>query len=230
MSGTSVLSGLGNSGWSTMEELFAQQNKQNSEALSSKYGALSSKVNANVKSAKSQYEQPGVTSEMAQAALKKALAALQSQGEEFISFSKIAAYQKDLEESLSTSMRMDLFELGLPLETGFTMKMSSDGKISVDCEDPAAKAMIEKYLSDNPKVCEQFGYIQALANVERARQSPYTMGTAMSDAKAQLQASAVEAFMAGALGSGLMNYSDMLASFDGSGGNAKFYAGLSFKV
>lgn len=230
MSSTSVLNGLNSTSWSAMEELMAKQGKQNSEAVNSVYGNLSSKVNSTTNSAKSKYDQPSVSSELSQAALKKALAALQEQGEDFISFSKIANYQKELEETLSVTMRMDLFELGVPLETDFTMKLSSDGNISVECNDPAAKAVIEKYLSDNPKVCEQFGYIQALANVERARQSPYTMGEAMSDARAQLQASAVESFMSGALDSGLMNYADMLATFDGSGSSAKFYAGLSFKV
>lgn len=230
ISSTSVLNGLNGTSWAKIEELLAEQNKQNSEAVNSPYGNLSSKVNSTVKNARNQYDQPSVTSEVAQAALKKALAELQAQGEEFISFSKIANYQKELEENLSLTMRMDLFELGVPLETDFTMKLSADGQISVICDDPAAKQAIEKYLSGNPKVCEQFGYIQALANVERARQSPFTIGTAMRDVQAQLQASAVAAFMSGALDSGLANYVDMMASFDGSSDSVKFYAGLNFKV
>jgi seryl-tRNA synthetase len=229
-SSLSALGGLSASTLSMLEEYMAKQNSQNSEVLSSSYGALSSKVNSTVSNAKSQYEQASVSSEVSQAALNKALAALQANGEDFITFSKISAYQKELEENLSTVMRADLYMLGVPLETNFTMKLSSDGQISVVCDDPAAKQVIEQYLSDNPDVCEQFGYIQALANLDRARQSPQNMNTAMRDAQAQLQASAVEAFMSSSLDSGIINYADMLATFDGSSNSTKFYAGLNFSV
>jgi hypothetical protein len=167
---------------------------------------------------------------VAQAAIKRALSEMEASSDSAITFAKIVEYQKKLEEEFSLNVRADLFNLGVNPEIPFTMNLSPEGKISVNCDDQQAKAAIEQYLSDNPKVCEEFGYIQALANVERARQSPATLGTALRNATMELQASAVEAFMNDTLNSGTMDYSGMLAAFGGSEGTAKFYTGLSYKV
>ena len=232
----SVISGVNTASQAMLQNLFAQQNKENAPASGAASGNAASKAANKMNTASGKYSSPGVSSEAAQAAVKKALAEMQADGEKHITFEKIAAYQKKLEEEFSTTVRADIYKLGVSLETEFSINMSSEGNISVNCADPAAKKVIEKYLSDNPKVCEQFGYIQALANVDRASRSPAALGTNLRDVKAGLQASAVEAFMSDALSSGVMDYSGLLADFGGSAGSsggagaAKFYAGLNFKV
>ena len=132
----------------------------------------------------------------------------------------------------SIATRMDLAEFGVSPDTEFTMNISANGNISVQCNDPLAKEKIEKYLIENPDVCEQFGYIQALANLDRAKQSPagaYPAWQNMRNTKLSIQAEAVEMFFGDALNSG-MNFSSMLASFGVGGGSAKYYAGVDYKV
>ena len=120
------------------------------------------------------------------------------------------------------------------METEFSISMNADGAIDVICDDAAAKEKIQKYLADNPKVCEQFGYIQALSNLERARQSPAGSMAAWQEVrntKAELQTQAVEAFFNAAANTG-MDYSSILANFAGGGESApaSFYTGLNFTV
>ena len=146
-----------------------------------------------------------------------------------VTFADIAAYQKQLETTFSVELRVALAAKGVSPETEFTLNISSDGVVSVNCDDPVAKEKIEKYLEDNPKVCEQFGYIQALANLDRARQSPAAVRQDMRNTKAELQASAIESFFGNALSSG-MNFSAMLASFGAGGNEASYYTGVDYLV
>lgn len=151
-----------------------------------------------------------------------------------ITFRDIAAYREKLETEFSAQVRVDLAKLGVSLDTDFTLTLTSEGKVQVACDDALAKQTIEKYLSDNPEVCEQFGYIQALSNLERARQSPAGSQAAweeLRNSKKAYQAQAVEAFFSDALSSG-MNYASILADFGSSSSesSASFYTGLDFTV
>lgn len=170
----------------------------------------------------------GLSSSTGQAALKRALSEMGVTGGK-VTFSDIAAYQEQLETTFSVGLRVALAEQGVSADTEFTLNIGSDGAISVACDDAVAKAKIEKYLEDNPKVCEQFGYIQALANLDRARQSPAALRQDMRSMKMELQSSAIEAFFGEALSSG-MNFSSMLASFGSNSSKASYYVGVDYLV
>ena len=180
------------------------------------------------KQAQDAYGGAGLSSSVGQAALKRALSEMGASGGK-VTFADIAAYQKQLETTFSVELRVALAAKGVSPETEFTLNISSDGVVSVNCDDPVAKEKIEKYLEDNPKVCEQFGYIQALANLDRARQSQAAVRQDMKNTKAELQASAIESFFGNALNSG-MNFSSMLASFGSNGGEASYYTGVDYLV
>ena len=180
------------------------------------------------KQAQDAYGGAGLSSSVGQAALKRALSEMGASGGK-VTFADIAAYQKQLETTFSVELRVALAAKGVSPETEFTLNISSDGVVSVNCDDPVAKEKIEKYLEDNPKVCEQFGYIQALANLDRARQSQAAVRQDMKNTKAELQASAIESFFGNALNSG-MNFSSMLASFGAGGNEASYYTGVDYLV
>ena len=180
------------------------------------------------KQAQNAYGGAGLASSVGQAALKRALSEMGVSGGK-VTFADIAAYQEQLETTFSAGLRVALAEQGVSPDTEFTLNISSDGVVSVSCDDAVAKEKIEKYLEDNPKVCEQFGYIQALANLDRARQSPAAVRQDMRNIKAELQASAIEAFFSNALNSG-MNFSSMLASFGAGGSEASYYTGVDYLV
>ena len=206
--------------------------QEGSSLLTTSYTASSADKLLNdsraTKRAQNAYGSGGLSSSIGQAALKRALSEMGASGGK-VTFADIAAYQKELETSFSASVRVDLAKLGVSPETEFTLNISAEGAISVDCDDQVAKEKIEKYLSDNPKVCEQFGYIQALANLDRARQSPAAVRQDMRNTKAELQASAIESFFGNALSSG-MNFSSMLASFGSNGSEASYYTGVDYLV
>lgn len=173
----------------------------------------------------------GLSSAVGQAALKRALAEMGVEGGK-VTFADIAEYQAKLEAEFSESFRKAVEELGVSPDTRFTLNISSEGNISVDCADAVAKAKIEKYLEDTPKAREQFSYIQALANLDRAKQSSAASSPAwrdMGSVKKAIQAEAVQLFFSDALSSG-MNFTSMLASFSPESENASYFTGLSYIV
>ena len=197
--------------------------------LASSNALLSSAQNRKAQGA---YGGGSATSAIGQAALQRALSEMDGSGGK-ITFKQIAEHKEKLELEFTVNLRAALLKEGVPLETEFSLSMDKDGKIDVLCDDPIARKKIQQYLADNPKVCEQFGYIQALSNLERAKQSPASAMTAWRDvrsATAELQTQAIEAFFGAAIDSG-MDYSPILANF-GAGGSSKaaFYTGLNFKV
>ena len=177
------------------------------------------------------------TSGVGQAALKKALSEMGASGGQ-VTFKDIAAYQQQLQTRFTSDLRIDLYKKGVDLETEFTLNMTAEGKIEVLCDDPQARQTIQRYFEGNSDVCGQFGYIQALANLDRARQSPAgaanLMGSVLQSKKA-IQVQAVEAFFDSALSSG-MSYGSLMATFtagnadSGETGSASFYAGISYTV
>ncbi len=184
------------------------------------------------KAANSAYAGGGAASSEGQAALKRAIAELQGKVDGTLTFAKIAAYQKELEEEFTTKVRADLLTRGVDPSVDFTLKLSPEGRLEALCGNAAARDAIETYLGDKPEVVEDFIYIQALANLERARQSPaVSLWQGLRDTKASIQAQAVEAFFSDALSSG-MSYGSLTASFtgSGSGSSASFYAGINYTV
>ena len=180
------------------------------------------------KQAQSAYGAGGLSSSVGQEALKRALSEMGASGGK-VTFADIAAYQKKLESTFSEGLRVALEEEGVSPDTEFTLNISSDGVVTVNCDDAAAMEKIEKYLKDNPKVGKQFGYIQALANLDRARQSPAALRQDMRNTKAELQFAAIVTFFGAALSSG-MNFSSMLASFGSGDSKASYYTGVDYLV
>lgn len=185
---------------------------------------------AQAKKAKSTYQSGGAGSVLGQAALKQAISEMQGTYEGKLTFDKIATYKKDLEDQFSAVVRVELAQRGVDPATEFTLNMDKNGLIEVHCDDPAAKRNIQDYLEKNPKVCGQFGYIQALANLDRAVQSPAGASWQnLREIKAELQASALDSFFGASLQS-TMSYAGVTAAFSGEDTPASFYAGISYKV
>lgn len=169
------------------------------------------------------------TRELGQAALRRALEEMSDSVNPPITGAKVRQYQKDLEESFAVKVRLDVMKLGVSKETEFSLTQSPEGLIQVNCKDPAAKATIEEYLESNPKVGETFGYIQALANYDKARQNPMAQQwSELKDMKTEIQTSAIEAFFSDALNS-FANYSPLTAGF-GQNGAASYFTGLNYTV
>ncbi len=195
--------------------------------------ATSSFGQSTARKAKSAYGQ-GVNSAHGQAALRKAIADLAGKVDGPLTFSKIKEYQAELEKQFTANVRKELTSRGVPTAEDFSLTMSPEGTIAVEAKHPIVKEMVETYLAKNPAVCEQFGYIQALANLERAKSSPASaQWRGLADTKASIQASAVDLFMSSAMDAG-MNFSSMMVGFGGASEGAEestsFYAGLDYKV
>ncbi len=209
---------------------YLNNNQQGSSLLDTSYTASSADKllndSRNAKKAQNAYGS-GLSSAIGQAALKRALSEMGASGK--VTFDDISAYQEELETKFGLTMRIDLAKQGVSPDTEFTLNIASDGKITVSCDDPVAKEKIEKYLADNPKMCEQFGYIQALANLERAKQSPAAVQQDLKSTKQALQAQAIEMFFGAAMESG-MNFSSMLASFGADSDTASYYTGVDYTV
>lgn len=229
--------GTGSSSLSLVDLLQDAKNENNSILNSSSTLASSNSLLSNAqKAARSAYSGGGsASSAIGQAALKRALSEMGAEGK--VTFQDIAEYREQLETEFSLLLRTALAKEGVSLDTEFTLNLDSSGNISVSCDDAVAKEKIEAFLKENEDVCEQFGYIQALSNLERARQSPAGQSSAWSEvrnAKKAYQAEAVEAFFGEALESG-MNFSSLLATFnpvtgDSAADSTSFYAGLDFTV
>jgi hypothetical protein len=178
--------------------------------------------------AKEAYGGAGLASPVVRAAVQRAMQELGARGGDRVTFKEIAQYREEAEEEFSLRVRLELNDLGLPPETAYTLRLSSEGSISVACDDPAARDLINRYLAESPETCEQFGYIQALTNVDKAGRNPAAISASLHEAKASLRASVVEAFSAGALDAGLLDYASILADFQPS--EVRFYTGLSRTV
>lgn len=218
---------------------FLQQPQQETSSILDSSTALS--TSNRLLSTKNSYTRNGYGEEsgsglsLGQAALSRALSEMNSGGGK-VTFADIAAYREQLEQEFTLLMRASLVQKGVSLETEFLLVMDANGNVDVSCDDPVAKETIRAFLAENPQACNQFGYIQALANLERARNSPAGASAAWSEfgsSKKAYQAQAVEAFFSDALDSG-MNYSSLLASFgvaaNEDSASARFYAGLSYTV
>lgn len=165
-----------------------------------------------------------------QAALKRALEELSQQSGGTVTFSDIRQYQQDLEKMFTAGVRMAVTELGVDPDSEFTLRLNNDGKIQVITDDPAEQYIIQSFLKDNPKVCEEFGYIQALANLEKARQSPAAANKGyLLETQAGMNMNMIQSFFSDV--SSEMMFPDMLAHFGGGDEESvKFYSGIDFSV
>lgn len=176
------------------------------------------------------YANAGITSDIGKAALNRALSEMQGKVDGTITFDKIYEYQKYLEAKFTVELKMEMTSRGVDPDQEFTIAIDTEGAISVECDDPDTKQAVQEYLDKNPKVCEEFGYIQALGNLQRAQQSSVWPG--LRNVKSEIVASAIEAMFDETLASGTMDFAALTAKFNGSGTNndAQFYTGLSFTV
>lgn len=89
-----------------------------------------------------------------------------------VSFRTLAQYQEKLQAAFTAQVKADLRELGLDENTQFSLVAGPDGSgVRVICDDPEAKAVIEKYLKDNPTAVATFEKIQSLNKLEESRKS-----------------------------------------------------------
>ena len=220
MSGVSSLTG----GYGTTISLADLKTAENKKSAASAYA---DKFSAGASTDAGQ--SAGTSSEVVKAALAQAVKELSQKKEGRITFAKIAEYRQDLEKEFTEKMRKDLTAAGLPKDTEFTLTLSKEGSIQVQCGDEASKAAIKEYLSKNRDMCEKFGYIQALGSVEKADRRARAGGySSLSAMKAEIQASAVSAFFDTALQNGF-SPSSLNAGF-GADGSAAFYSGVSALV
>lgn len=172
----------------------------------------------------------GMASDVGKAALNRALKEMQGKVEGVITFDKIYEYQKYLETKFTVDVKVAMTKLGVDPEQEFTITMNAEGAIGVQCDDPATRETVLDFLHQNPAVCEEFGYIQALGNLKRAQQSP--VWPSVQASKAAIVANSIELMFDEVLGSGGMDYSALTAQFNGLGEsqNVSFYTGLSYAV
>ena len=230
MSVNAIASGL--TGLDSMLDYLNQTNEEDSTSQNTaelRQLAAENRLSASARKAGKNAYALSATSAVGQAAISRALSEMAGTVEGPITFSKIAEYRKSLESSFTRDIKADLLALGVDPNVDFTLSMTAEGQVSVQCADPASKAAITAYLNKNPERCDTFGYIQALGNLERAKQA----GDAWKGAaytKAQIGAASLENFFSETAGAGIMDYAAMTASFGADQGVASFFTGLDFTV
>ncbi len=165
-----------------------------------------------------------------QKALSEAIANIRSQSKERITFETIESYRQTMEAQFSDNLRAALKEKGVDPNIEFKLVADADGKVSV-VSDHKDKAMVEKYLADNPKVTEQFLHIQALSNVQRTAENSLATATGSSVAqiRKQLQAQAVEAYFS-VMEDTDSSFASQIANFSSDGSQASYMLGLNYSV
>lgn len=160
--------------------------------------------------------------------LQKALAGMRKEGYTTTTFEEVEKYRKDLETKFSATVKEDLAKLGVDPDIEFRLVVDSYGAVQVvtDHED---KAVIEKYLADNPDKVEEFKHIQALSNLKRSTQKAVAQDPEFSkNLKISLQAEAIQAFFAATDNNG-MDYFSQIANFS-SNGMTSYFLGLNQSV
>ena len=131
-----------------------------------------------------------------------------------ISFRTLAEYREKLQNSFTEQVKSELRELGLDENTKFSLTTGADGtSVNVVCDDADAKAVIEKYLKDNPDVVTTFKKIQSLNKLEESRKSRKIDVDAIRD---RLQVESMTAWF---------STTSSIASF--YSGGAAYYSGIN---
>ncbi len=174
-----------------------------------------------------------ISSGAGQAAVKKALGEIEPNANGRITFDMISDHREKLEGEFSVLLAGGLMLDGVDPNVEFSLVAGSDGSISVRCDDAVEKEKIEKFLQENPKVGEQFLYIQALGNLERAQSGSAAVRNweYMKNTKMELQSQAIEMFFSAAQAGGL-GFASLMGEFGGEanaeGGN--FFMGTDYMV
>ncbi|MDR1241426.1 MAG: hypothetical protein LBM00_01370 [Deltaproteobacteria bacterium] len=169
-------------------------------------------------------------SEAGMAAIQKALGEITPDGSGRITFKMINEHRAELEENFTTMVKAGLLLSGADENVEFQIIATPEGDMQIQCADPEQKTRIEQFFADVPELQEQFLYIQALGNMERARASA-TASTHRLNAQATeagLQSQAMEVFFNDIFSSGV-GYSSLLADFD-SGESADYFVGANYFV
>lgn len=165
---------------------------------------------ANYKGGKNAYSAYGANmySGPGQSAMQRAINEIKEKNGGAVTFGMVTEYREELEGDFKTVIMAGLAMLGLEDTDEFQMVATPDGEIAVMSDDPEVKAAVSFLLEETPKLKEQFLYIQALGNIERAK------GT-MS---AQAQMGYTQASLAGDAVDILLNGSALLEQFGSGGG------------
>jgi hypothetical protein len=203
------------------------KNEENTELNSLSAGSSLSAVN------KKKYGVYGASmqSETGMAAIKQALEEIEPDSSGRITFNMINEHRAELEENFTTTVKAGLLLSGADENVEFTMIATPEGEMQIQCSDPEQKARVEQFFAAIPELKDQFLYIQALGNMERA-QSSATATTHRLNAlatKAGLQSQAMETFFKDIFSSG-MGYSSLLANFDSSEDTADYFVGANYFV
>lgn len=161
-------------------------------------------------------------------AMRQAVTDLQASGSGPVTFAMLEAYQAELEEEFTALMQAGLYMRGLEESEDFQLLATPEGQISVSSRDEALKKEVEAMLEENPKLVDQFLYIQALGNIERTRRlTPPALLN--QEARAGLSAQAVDIFAQAAAGQG-MGYSPLLGNYSAEEGAMQFLLGANLVV
>lgn len=168
-------------------------------------------------------------STVGQAAIHRALDEIEPNSYGKITFSMISSHREDLEKTFSAKVEAGLLQAGVDKDAEFRLVATSDGKMEVYCDDPDTKKQIEDFFSKNSKLKDDFFYIQALGNMERAGQLTQGTGGAnqVKGVQAGLQAQAMQAFFSAAFANS-GNYNSMIGNFTESG--AEYFMGANYRV
>lgn len=161
-------------------------------------------------------------------AIKRAIQEIAPDGGR-VTFSMISDYRAELEEELTTLVKAGLLMAGADVNVEFKMLLNSSGEFEIQCDDPEQKALIEKFFAENEELVDQFEYIQALGNMERAQNSSTASSHRfyLDGVKSGLQSQAMDTFFTDMFSSGQVGYSSILADF---GEDTEYFVGANYYV
>jgi hypothetical protein len=170
-------------------------------------------------SAKNAYSAYGANmySGVGQNAMQRAIDELKQKNGGAVTFGMVKDYREELEKDFKTMIMGGLALLGFEETDEFRMIATPEGEIEILSDDEEVKAAMAFLLEESPKLKEQFLYLQALGNIERAKgavsaqmQSRYAQAGLGSEAMDILLSSGNFLGQAGGLGVG---YSALMANY-----------------
>ena len=136
-----------------MQQLFAQENKNAAadatRTSTANYSAMQT-VSAVVELTRAIMEKMGVGKD------------------DRVNFRQINLYREQMEEEFAGRLRKDFDLLGVDPKIVFQVKENEKGGLTVSSDHPD-KEKVQKYFDDHPELVKQYQEIQALANLEAAR-------------------------------------------------------------
>lgn len=185
-------------------------------------------------SAKTAYAAYGsnMYSGVGQSAMQRAIDELKEANGGKVTFGMVTDYRAELEEDFKKTMQLGLYAMGFEETEDFQMVASPEGKIEVLCDDAELKAAVEYMLQEMPELGEQFLYIQALGNIERAGSSMSSYAQTQQ-AVASLQADAMDILLNGGnflnqISSLGIGYSALMANYSES--DIQYMLGANYLV